>query len=98
GLLSGTVMSAAVRPILLGIVLAEADVVSIDVGNDGIVELIELALILTLVSDGILVDRELLARHWGPATRALVLAMPLTLALLAVGANFLFGELTWAES
>lgn len=98
GLIRGTVLSASVLSILLGIVLAEADVVSIDVGNEGIVELIELALILTLVSDGILVDRELLARHWGPAARALALAMPLTLALLAVGAKLLFDELTWAEA
>jgi NhaP-type Na+/H+ or K+/H+ antiporter len=98
GLIKGTVLSASVLSIALGIALAEADVVSIDVGNEGIVELIELALILTLVSDGILVDRELLGRHWGPPARALVLAMPLTLALLAVGAKLLFDDLTWAES
>jgi NhaP-type Na+/H+ or K+/H+ antiporter len=98
GLIKGTALSASVLSILLGIVLAETDVVSVEVGNEGVVELIELALILTLVSDGILVDRELLGRHWGPAARALVLAMPLTLALLAVGAKLLFSDLTWAES
>ena len=32
-------------------------------------ELIELALILTLIADGLVVDRELLARHWGPPAR-----------------------------
>jgi NhaP-type Na+/H+ or K+/H+ antiporter len=98
GLIKGTVLSASVLSIALGIVLAEAGIVTVDVRDEGIVELIELALILTLVSDGILVDRELLGRHWGPAARALVLAMPLTLALLAVGAKLLFNDLTWAES
>jgi sodium/hydrogen antiporter len=97
GLIKGTVLSASVLSIALGIALAELDIVSVDVGNEGIVELIELALILTLVSDGMLVDRELLGRHWGPAARALVFAMPITLALLAVGAYLVF-DLTWAES
>ncbi len=98
GLIRGTVLSAAVLSITLGIVLAELDLVSVDVGDQGVVELIELALILTLVSDGLLVDRELLGRHWGPAARALVFAMPITLVLLALGAAVLFPELTWAEA
>src|SRR6185436_16129463 len=98
GLIRGTVLSASVLSIVLGIVLAELDVVSVDVGDEGIVELIELALILTLVSDGLLVDRELLARHWGPPARALVIAMPITLALLAGGAKLLFGDLAWSEA
>ena len=98
GLMRGTVLSASVLSIALGIVLAELDLVSVDVGDEGIVELIELALILTLVSDGLLVDRELLGRHWGPPARALVVAMPITLLLLALGAKLLFGELSWAES
>ena len=54
GLMRGTVLSASVLSIALGIVLAELDLVSVDVGDEGIVELIELALILTLVSDGLL--------------------------------------------
>ncbi len=44
GLIRGTVLSASVLSIALGIVLAELDVVSVDVGDQGIVELIELAL------------------------------------------------------
>jgi NhaP-type Na+/H+ or K+/H+ antiporter len=98
GLMRGTVLSASVLSISLGIVLAELDLVSIDVGDDGVVELAELALILTLISDGLLVDRELLGRHWGPPARALVIAMPITLVLLAVGARLLFGDLSWAEA
>src|SRR5688500_15882236 len=91
GVIRGTVLSASVLSILLGILLAEVDVT-------GVVELISLALILTLISDGLLVDRELLGRHWGPAARALVFAMPITLLLLALGAKLLFSELDWAEA
>ncbi len=98
GLMRGTVLSASVLSVVLGIVLAELEVISVDVGDQGVLELIELALILTLVSDGLVVDRELLGRHWGPPARALVFAMPLTLCLLAVGAKLLFGDLAWAEA
>jgi len=62
------------------------------------VPLIEQALILTLISDGLVVDRELLGRHWGPPARALVIAMPITLCLLAVAAKLLFSELDWPEA
>jgi NhaP-type Na+/H+ or K+/H+ antiporter len=98
GLIRGTVLSASVLSISLGIALAELDLVSIDVNNGSLVELIELALILTLISDGLLVDRELLGRHWGPPARALVIAMPITLLLLALGAKLLFSELAWSEA
>jgi NhaP-type Na+/H+ or K+/H+ antiporter len=98
GVMRGTVLSASVFSVGLGIVLAELGVVSVDVGDRGVLELVELALILTLISDGLVVDRELLGRHWGPPARALVIAMPITLCLLAVGAKLLFGELSWAEA
>jgi sodium/hydrogen antiporter len=98
GLMRGTVLSASVLSVLLGIVLAELDVVSVDVGDEGIVELVELALILTLVSDGLVVERELLGRHWGAPARALVIAMPITLCLLALAAKLLFSDLSWAEA
>jgi NhaP-type Na+/H+ or K+/H+ antiporter len=97
GLIRGTVLSASVLSISLGIALAELGLISVDVSDSGVVELALLALILTLISDGLLVDRELLGRHWGPPARALVIAMPITLALLAVGAKLLFGDLSWAE-
>ncbi|MGI9020839.1 MAG: cation:proton antiporter [Solirubrobacterales bacterium] len=98
GFMRGTVLSASVLSIVLGIVLAEAGVVEVDVSDAGVLELIELALILTLISDGLVVERELLSRHWGPTARALVIAMPVTLALLAVGAKVLFPDLSWAEA
>ncbi len=98
GVMRGTVLSSAVLSVTLGIVLAELDVISVDVGDEGVLELIELALILTLISDGLIVDRELLGRHWGPPARALVFAMPITLCLLALAAKLLFSELDWAEA
>ena len=98
GLMRGTVLSISVLAVALGVVLAEAGVVSVDIGDPSIVHLVELALVLTLFADGLFVERELLRIHWGPVTRAIVLAMPITLGLLALGAHALFGGLSWAEA
>jgi sodium/hydrogen antiporter len=98
GVMHGTVLSISVLSVGLGITLALTDVVSVKVDDPAIVELVELALILTLFSDGMFVERELLAHHWGPAARALALAMPITLVLLAFGAAGLFPALSWAEA
>jgi NhaP-type Na+/H+ or K+/H+ antiporter len=98
GVMKGTVLSASVLSVALGFVLAVAGVVEIDAGDKAIVELVELALILTLFSDGMFVERELLRRHWGPVARALVIAMPITMALLGLAAKALFPDLTWAQA
>src|SRR5919108_4685034 len=83
GWLNASVLSISVLAVVAGIVLAAFDVVSVEPGSAIVEHVVELALIVTLFSDGLLVERELLAHQWGPAARALVLAMPLTLALLA---------------
>ena len=44
------------------------------------------------------VERELLRRHWSPVARSLVIAMPITMALMALAAKALFPELSWAEA
>jgi NhaP-type Na+/H+ or K+/H+ antiporter len=98
GLIRGTVLSASVLSVALGIGLAAAGVVDVDATDPSIVELVELALILTLFSDGMFVERELLLRHWSPVARALTIAMPITMALLALAAKALFPELSWAEA
>jgi NhaP-type Na+/H+ or K+/H+ antiporter len=64
GLMRGTVLSISVLAVAGGVALAAADVVDVDPGDPGVVELIELALILTLFSDGLFVERELLRMHW----------------------------------
>src|SRR5436190_4679306 len=98
GVMRGTVLSISVLSVALGIVLAETGVVSVDAGDPAIANLIELALILTLFSDGLFVERELLRVHWGPVTRAIVLAMPITLVLLGLMAAAIFPGLTWSEA
>jgi NhaP-type Na+/H+ or K+/H+ antiporter len=98
GVMRGTVLSISVLGVAAGLGLAATDVISVDAEDPGILELVELALILTLFSDGMFVERELLGRHWGPPARALALAMPATMGLLAVGAYLLFPDLTWAEA
>src|SRR5215208_8229550 len=98
GLMRGTVLSIAVLSVAAGIVLAETGVVSVSASSPGVVDVIEIALILTLFSDGLFVERELLRLHWGPVTRAIVIAMPLTLGILALIGHSLFGSLSWAEA
>jgi sodium/hydrogen antiporter len=98
GVMRGTVLSISILGVTLGIVLALADVVSVDANDESIVHVITLALLLTLFADGLVVEGELLARHWGPPARALAFAMPITLVLLAVAAHTLFGELSWTEA
>src|SRR3954463_199294 len=98
GLMRGTVLSASVLSVALGVAMAATDLVDVDPGSDVVKDLITLALILTLFSDGLFVERELLAKHWGPVARAIVVAMPLTLGLLAVIGHTLFGSLSWAEA
>jgi NhaP-type Na+/H+ or K+/H+ antiporter len=98
GVMRGTVLSISVLSVALGIILAKAGAVSVDAHSSTVVDLIELALILTLFSDGMFVDRELLREHWSPVTRAIVLALPITLLLMALAAKVLFPEFTWAEA
>lgn len=97
GWLHGTVLSISVLSVAAGVALSALGVVSIDAGDQAVVPVIELALLLTLFSDGLVVERELLSTHWRPPARALAFALPVTLVLLALGAHVLFPELSWAE-
>jgi NhaP-type Na+/H+ or K+/H+ antiporter len=98
GLMRGTVLSISVLSVAAGLILAETDAIHVDGSDTAVVHLFLLALIVTLFSDGLFVERELLALHWGPVVRALAIAMPLTLVLLALAAKLLFSELSWAEA
>ncbi|HXR60605.1 MAG TPA: cation:proton antiporter [Solirubrobacterales bacterium] len=98
GVMKGTVLSASVLSVALGFGLAVAGVVHVDASDEAVVQLVELALILTLFSDGMFVERELLRRHWGPTARALIIALPITMGLLGLAAKALFPDLTWAEA
>jgi NhaP-type Na+/H+ or K+/H+ antiporter len=94
----GTVLSISVLSVAAGLILAETGAIHVDGSDTAVVNLFLLALIVTLFSDGLFVERELLVLHWGPVARALVFAMPLTLVLLALAAKLLFSELGWAEA
>jgi sodium/hydrogen antiporter len=98
GVMKGTVLSASVLSVAVGSGLAMAGVVHVDPTDEAVVQLVELALVLTLFSDGMFVERELLRRHWGPTARALAIAMPITMGLLALAAKALFPDLNWAEA
>lgn len=98
GVVKGTVLSISVLSVGAGVALGALGWISVDPSSGTTTDLIKLALILTLLADGMLVERELLLDHWGPPSRALVVAMPVTLGLLAVGAHVLFGVLTWDEA
>src|SRR5437588_8428995 len=97
GWMRASILSVSVLAVGAGIGLAAFDVVSVDPGSQLVEHVVELALIVTLFSDGLVVERELLAKHWGPAARALVLAMPLTLLLLALWALVVFPSLSVTE-
>ena len=98
GVMKGTVLSISVLSVGLGALLGGAGTVSVDPTDQGITDLVEIALILTLFSDGLFVERELIGLHRGPVLRAIVLAMPITLGLLGVLAWLLFSELGWAQA
>jgi sodium/hydrogen antiporter len=98
GWLHRSVLSISVLSVGAGIALALLDVVEVSPASKVVLYLVELALILTLFSDGLFVESELLRRHWGPPTRALVIAMPITLVLLALAGKALFQDLSWAEA
>ncbi|HET9119774.1 MAG TPA: cation:proton antiporter [Solirubrobacterales bacterium] len=98
GVMRGTVLSIAVLSVGAGLILAETGAIHVHGSDTAVVNLFLLALIVTLFSDGLFVERELLVLHWGPVARALVFAMPLTLVLLALAAKLLFSELGWAEA
>src|SRR3954451_15395139 len=98
GWLHGTVLSISVLSLGAGIGLALADVIEVAPGDDWLVVVIELALVMTLFSDGLLVEEELLRERWRAPVRTLLAAMPLTLAFIGLAAKALFPDLSWAEA
>ena len=98
GLARGTILSVSVLAVLAGIVLDAAGAVDVTPGDPGVTAVVELALIFTLFSDGMIVERELLVGHRAPAARALAIAMPLTAVFVGVAAKLLFPELDWVEA
>jgi NhaP-type Na+/H+ or K+/H+ antiporter len=98
GWLHVNVLSISVLSLAAGIGLALAGVIDVEPGDDWLVVVIELALVMTLFADGLLVEEELLRERWHAPVRTLVAAMPLTLVLIGLAAKSLFPELSWAEA
>lgn len=98
GVMRGTVLSISVLSVACGIGFAELGVVSVDPQSVGLRHLAEVALLLTLFADGLIVERELLLRLWASPARALIVAMPLTMAIVALAAHILFPFLNWEEA
>ncbi len=97
GWLQGNVLSITVLAVGAGIVLALLDVITVEPDSTGLIEVVELALVLTLFTDGLTVEQELLRERWRDPVRAIAIAMPITLVLTALAAKLLFPELTWIE-
>jgi NhaP-type Na+/H+ or K+/H+ antiporter len=98
GLVHRTVLSIAVLSLAVGAALDALGVVSVDPGAASIIYVVELVLLVTLFSDGLLVEQGFLRQHWHAPGRALAIAMPVNAVLLALGAKLMFGELNWDEA
>lgn len=98
GLVHRTVLSIAVLSLAAGAALDVAGVVAVDPSAHAIVIVVELVLLVTLFSDGLLVEQGYLRQHWRAPGRALAVAMPLNAALLALGAKGIFPDLSWDEA
>ncbi|HEV2059213.1 MAG TPA: cation:proton antiporter, partial [Solirubrobacteraceae bacterium] len=98
GLMHRTVLSIAVLSLGAGVVLSLAGILDVEPGAHALVLIVEVVLLVTLFSDGLLVEHEFLRSHWRAPARAIVIAMPVNAALLALMAKLLFGQLTWEEA
>ncbi len=98
GLVQRTVLSISVLSVGAGMVLATIGAVAIDPAAGAVVLVVELVLLVTLFSDGLLVEQEFLRTHWRAPARALAVAMPVNAAMLALAAKVFFGTLSWEEA
>ena len=99
GLAHRSFLSLTVVFVLAGFVLGQGglEVLEFQAGSPFVVVLETIALIVILFRDGLEVEAELLRTAWHLPLRKLVLAMPLTAALVAVCTHALT-DLDWTES
>ena len=99
GLVHRSFLSLTALFVLAGFALGEGGVgvLSFDAGSEFVGHLAVVALIVILFRDGLEVEAEMLQREWHLPLRKLVLAMPLTAALVALAAWALTG-LSWTEA
>jgi len=99
GLAHRTFVSLTALFVIVGFILGDGvtGVLHFNVRSPFVSELATVALIVILFRDGLEVDGELLQSHWRLPFRKLVLAMPITALIVAVGTKLLT-NLTWTES
>ncbi len=99
GVAGRSVLSLTAVFVLAGFVLGDGglDVLHFSARSEFVGDLATVALIVILFRDGLEVEAELLQEHWRLPFRKLVLAMPLTAAIVAVATRVLTG-LSWTES
>jgi sodium/hydrogen antiporter len=98
GLVRRSFLSLTAMFVLAGFALGEGGfgVLHIDPGSTFVADLAYVALIVILFRDGLEVEAEMLQREWRLPFRKLVLAMPLTAAIIAAAAHVLT-DLGWTE-
>src|SRR3954466_1216467 len=99
GLARRSFLSLTALFVLTGLVLGDAGAGIIDIEPDSafIHDLAAIALIVILFRDGLEVEAEMLQKAWHLPLRKLVVAMPITAAIVALAAKALTG-LTWQEA
>ena len=99
GLAGRSFLSLSAAFVLAGFVLGEGgtDLLDFDPTSGFVQGLAVVALLLILFRDGLEVEEEMLRRAWHLPLRKLVLAMPLTAALVALATHALT-DLGWTES
>jgi NhaP-type Na+/H+ or K+/H+ antiporter len=99
GLARRSFLSLTAVFVLAGFALGDggAGVVHFDARSGFVSELATVALIVILFRDGLEVEREMLQAHWHLPLRKLVLAMPLTAAIVALATRALT-DLSWTEA
>ena len=99
GLAGRSFLSLTAVFVVVGFLLGSdgLDVLKIDPRSDFVHDLAITALVLILFRDGLEVDAEMLQRAWHLPLRKLVLAMPITAAIIALATKAVT-DLTWTEA
>jgi NhaP-type Na+/H+ or K+/H+ antiporter len=98
GLVRRSFLSLTALFVLAGFVLGDGgfEVLTFDPESGFVADLAIVALVVILFRDGLEVEAEMLQKAWHLPLRKLVLAMPLTAAIVALGARALT-DLSWNE-
>jgi NhaP-type Na+/H+ or K+/H+ antiporter len=99
GLAHRSFLSLTAIFVVVGFVLGDGGLETLHFGTDSgfVKDVATVALIVILFRDGLEVEGELLQRHWQLPARKLIIAMPITAAIVAAAGHWIVG-LDWTES